>query len=98
MSISPITRVPARIGTTISDFVDVKHARYLASLLTSATTSVLPDAAAAPHTPFPIVMREPVVKILHDAGGGFSGRTGDHIADIREGVAEIHRCSSRPKQ
>ena len=63
-----MTLVPARIGTTISDFVDVKHARYLASLLTSATTSVLPDAAAAPHTPFPIGIR-----VCSVAAGPFQG-------------------------
>ena len=54
ISISPKTFPFFIIGTTISDFVETKQARYLSSALTSSTISVLPVAAAEPHIPLPI--------------------------------------------
>ena len=45
------------IGTTISDFVSMLHARYRGSALTSSTTIVVFSVAAAPQMPRPSGMR-----------------------------------------
>src|SRR5205807_8938270 len=49
ISSSPTTLPRTKIGTTISDFVSVEHARWRGSSFTSSSTTVLPVDAAAPH-------------------------------------------------
>ena len=57
MSISPRTSAPFMIGTTISDFVSMLHARYRGSAFTSSTMMVAFSVAAAPQMPRPSGMR-----------------------------------------